>query len=579
MATSDKYDRQLRLWGAQGQRALGETCVVLIGTSAAGTETLKNLVLPGIGSICIVDSNAASNGDYASNFFQTQRPSTATTSVMIPRAQHVLELLQELNPDVQGQFETVEDWLDFDYSALLQGLQAKSKHVLIVGSDLEPPIVLRLLSALEQPSLVNIPLLLVQSYGLLGTVRVHCTSAVPILDPKFRDTVPDLRLVQPFDTLSQLADSIQWESLENHQHAHIPYPLILLKIAKEWKASHNQQLPSTFAEKQDFQKAIKAMARNCDMELNFQEAHTNAYLAYSQRELDTTHFEEILPKVKLHAQRLAQTKGTSVSTDDKPDCRVLYSLLLALDRFLNKKSSSSSSSVRPPPLHGTIPDMTSSTDLYVQLQTMYKEQAERDVQELRSLLPTDAYCDPTCISDAVLQTFCQNVYHVDVFLTRSISDEYDLTTPIPSTIVEDLVMSTMEDDERPEQLPMLWYLGLAACRLFYKDHGRYPGTLFSSGDKKTYEQDVSKLQACLVKIVHHYELQDVELIQSTLLASECQYAQELVRYGNAEVHNIASIVGGVGSQEAVKLITGQYVPINHTYVYNGIASIGGVYQF
>ena len=52
----------------------------------------------------------------------------------------------------------------------------------------------------------------------------------------------------------------------------------------------------------------------------------------------------------------------------------------------------------------------------------------------------------------------------------------------------------------------------------------------------------------------------------------------LARYANAEIHNIASIVGGVSSQEAVKIITGQYVPFNNTYIYNGIASTGGVYQ-
>ena len=43
MATSDKYDRQLRLWGASGQRALGETTIVLVNATSSGTETLKNL--------------------------------------------------------------------------------------------------------------------------------------------------------------------------------------------------------------------------------------------------------------------------------------------------------------------------------------------------------------------------------------------------------------------------------------------------------------------------------------------------------------------------------------------------------
>ena len=56
-------------------------------------------------------------------------------------------------------------------------------------------------------------------------------------------------------------------------------------------------------------------------------------------------------------------------------------------------------------------------------------------------------------------------------------------------------------------------------------------------------------------------------------------ATEMVRYGAAQVHNVAAIVGGVASQEAVKVITGQYTPMAGTYVYNGIASIGGVYQF
>jgi amyloid beta precursor protein binding protein 1 len=55
MATSDKYDRQLRLWGANGQRALAEASVLLIGADGVGSETLKNLVLPGIGSFTILD--------------------------------------------------------------------------------------------------------------------------------------------------------------------------------------------------------------------------------------------------------------------------------------------------------------------------------------------------------------------------------------------------------------------------------------------------------------------------------------------------------------------------------------------
>ena len=69
MATSDKYDRQLRLWGANGQRALMTANILLLGADAVGTETLKNLVLPGVGRFCVLDDKLVTEADLSSNFF------------------------------------------------------------------------------------------------------------------------------------------------------------------------------------------------------------------------------------------------------------------------------------------------------------------------------------------------------------------------------------------------------------------------------------------------------------------------------------------------------------------------------
>lgn len=44
------------------------------------------------------------------------------------------------------------------------------------------------------------------------------------------------------------------------------------------------------------------------------------------------------------------------------------------------------------------------------------------------------------------------------------------------------------------------------------------------------------------------------------------------RYGGSEIHSIAAFIGGCAAQEVVKLITKQYVPLNNTLIYNGIAS-------
>lgn len=56
------------------------------------------------------------------------------------------------------------------------------------------------------------------------------------------------------------------------------------------------------------------------------------------------------------------------------------------------------------------------------------------------------------------------------------------------------------------------------------------------------------------------------------------HAQEMTRFGAGELHTISSIIGGIAAQEAVKIITQQYVPFNNTYIYNGIASCGAAYN-
>ena len=42
------------------------------------------------------------------------------------------------------------------------------------------------------------------------------------------------------------------------------------------------------------------------------------------------------------------------------------------------------------------------------------------------------------------------------------------------------------------------------------------------------------------------------------------------RYGGSELHNVAAVLGGVVAQEALKLLTHQFVPLNNTFVFNGI---------
>ena len=47
---------------------------------------------------------------------------------------------------------------------------------------------------------------------------------------------------------------------------------------------------------------------------------------------------------------------------------------------------------------------------------------------------------------------------------------------------------------------------------------------------------------------------------------------EMCRFGAAELHCVAAVMGGIASQEAIKLITKQFVPLPATLVYNAMAS-------
>ena len=55
-----------------------------------------------------------------------------------------------------------------------------------------------------------------------------------------------------------------------------------------------------------------------------------------------------------------------------------------------------------------------------------------------------------------------------------------------------------------------------------------------------------------------------------------ELAQEMVRAGGAELHNVAALTGGMVSQEVIKVVTEQYVPVDNACVFDGVGSRTGV---
>lgn len=72
--------------------------MIVLGTSSAVSETLKNLVLPGVGHFTIVDEVCVTNSDFGHEFFVTRE------DIGRPKCQVICEMMLEMNSDVKGSF-------------------------------------------------------------------------------------------------------------------------------------------------------------------------------------------------------------------------------------------------------------------------------------------------------------------------------------------------------------------------------------------------------------------------------------------------------------------------------------------
>lgn len=90
-----------------------------------------------------------------------------------------------------------------------------------------------------------------------------------------------MRLAHPFDELSSFAHEFDMESLDDTDHKHVPYAIIILKQLQIWKDNHDDSLPKNFAEKDEFKAQIKAAARNWGDEENFEQAIENTFKIFT----------------------------------------------------------------------------------------------------------------------------------------------------------------------------------------------------------------------------------------------------------------------------------------------------------
>jgi len=520
---SKKYDRQIRLWGLNGQERLGNCHVLLLGAGPAGSETLKNLVLPGIGKFSIVDGEKVSNRDLGNNFF------VELAGVGQSRAEEVGRLIQELNGFVEKGHIIEHDpvhWVNTVSGDVFRDFDV------IIANNLPDATILKLGELSEH---WNKKLVVLRTNGLIGTVRLYAKEH-KVLESKPDGEKWDLRIQGPWPALQAYADSFDTEAMKadlqqfSPDFTHVPFTVLLIKLLTKWKSEHGGNGPSSDVEKKEFGNLIISYGRGFSTAENFKEAINNKYLVWKEY--------EIPPDTQ------------AIFDDDRCiDINEQSPRFWLLARAVKEFVANEGHGVLP--LVGQLPDMTAKPAAYIAMQRLYREKAEEDWRAVKVHLQgflKSINKSPDDIPDDLTALFCKHSNVMKVFRFTSLNNEFNK---------EKINSSNIEWYDTTG----VWYIAFRAAGRFQGAHGRLPGDRNDDA-----HADLEGLQ----KIAAHL-LEDLGMVGDDYADLKLDdHLGELCRFGGSQIHNTCAFIGGVAAQEIIKLVTRQWHPVDNTYIYNGI---------
>jgi amyloid beta precursor protein binding protein 1 len=534
-----RYDRGIRVWGAHGQARLEAARVCLLGAGATGAEALKNLVLGGLRSFTVVDGARVAAADLGSNFL------VAREDLGRPRAAAVADRLRELNAEVAGGF--VEE----DPAVLVAARPAfLARFDLVIGAQLSDEVAEAVAVACASAGAGAGPaLLLARTYGLAGYVRA-CFAEHCVVESRPDSEALDLRVDAPWPELAAAAGAVALEALGEAEHAHVPYALLLAKAAAAWRAAHGGALPEGAEGRTAFRALLRSWQRAIDgcpvPEENFAEAAAHAHLVWAPPGAPPE-----LRAVLEDAAAAAADAGGPGAAGAAP----FWVLAAALRRFVAAEGGGL------PPLGGALPDMHSTTAAYLALQRLYREKAEADAaaveRHARAVAEAGGAAAPTA---AEVRRFCRHARHLRVVRAPPLAEE--LRAAAGSRAARAL-REALASEERaaPAALRVL----LRAADRFRAQRGRFPG---APGCEADADADAAALKAAAGAVLAEAGAPGAPLSDDLV--------GEAVRAGAGEPHAVAAAVGAIAAQEAIKLLTGQFVPLAGPLIYDAARCVATV---
>ena len=344
-------------------------------------------------------------------------------------------------------------------------------------------------------------------------------------------------------------------SMNNEELGHIPYVCLLLHYLEKWKAKNSGAVPDSYEEKTAFRDLVRS--GNVDEE-NFDEA-------------DAAVLKSLNPPTPSSSVReiLNSPEAQSLTASSPP----FWIIANAIQQFYTQHGEL--------PLPGAVPDMKAHSDTYIELQNIYKQKAREDcaevIKSVRKLEKTLNRSPKQTIDEKEIENFCKGAAHVSLVRGKP----FKILEPgIPITF-SDRAKALAMDLTNPESLIAI-YIAFLAWDEYVATHATTAhdqggqGLQVPGAEGSDVDSDTEKLTGiahvildALIKEAGTFVKEpDYSLIR-TKVAKTCT---ELTRAAGVELHNIASLTGGLVAQEVIKVITKQYIPIDNTCVFDGIVS-------
>jgi amyloid beta precursor protein binding protein 1 len=402
--------------------------------------------------------------------------------------------------------------------------------LILVAAPIEPA---NLALIQKHATALNVPLFYLHSVGYYAHFSVQLPPAFPIVDTHPESTaVEDLRVLKPWPELVQFSEKQTngLESMSAHEKGHIPYVCLLLYYVNKWKTQNEGKLPEVYKDKSAVRNMIGAEGGN---EENFEEAYAATLKSLNPSETPSA-VREIF-----NAQETQQLSPTSAS---------FWFIARAVQEFWTKHGVL--------PLPGSLPDMKAHSNDYIALQKIYKEKARQDCAEVVAIvqqLEKSTGRSKSSIDPNEVENFCKGAKHIRLVRGRPLQ-----TIQAGADVkFADRAKAMVNQLTNPESL-----LGLYIAFLAFDDF------------VATHSAPTTQTDAVSALIAPGEQSEDPEY--SDLKADVERICIEMTRAGGKELHNIASLAGGMVAQEIIKVLTAQYVPIDNCCLFDGVASRSSV---